>query len=491
MNPEVTLKIDALDNTKQAFDSVKRNISGVEQSTKSLHTKLRDMEPVFRKMAIGGGAAFAAIASFGGVAVKAAADAEVAWTKFDVVFGESAGDMREFVKQVRQDIPLAERVIAKMTAGLGDMLVPMGFARSEAAEMSKQFVSVAAGVAAFNNVDPSEVLNAVTSGLAGSGEALRRFGINADMGRLEMLALEMGLLQSGQTLNQLDSETRRYIQSQALLEAFTRDSSDAVAGLAKEKETLAFKLRDAGAQMQEMRETIGNALMPIITQLFDTLKPVLDQVATWIEENPELTRNIVIVAAAVAGLVAVIGTLSLLLLAFNPISIMIVGVMAAIAAAFIGLNNLLKMFGLTWSEVWEGAKNGLKGTVNFFIGLAESFANSWVSAVNLVVRALNSIQVSIPDWVPKIGGKSFGINIPEIPQVNIPRLAEGGIVTRSTLANIGEAGPEAVIPLDRLGKMGGTTYNVYVSGTFMDDRDAAKRLGREVIRQLQTDARVA
>jgi SLT domain-containing protein len=59
--------------------------------------------------------------------------------------------------------------------------------------------------------------------------------------------------------------------------------------------------------------------------------------------------------------------------------------------------------------------------------------------------------------VPGLGGKGF-----DVP--NIPMLAQGGIVTSPTLAMIGEAGPEAVIPLDRMGQMGGNNVTINVNG---------------------------
>lgn len=67
------------------------------------------------------------------------------------------------------------------------------------------------------------------------------------------------------------------------------------------------------------------------------------------------------------------------------------------------------------------------------------------------------MSFKIPGWVPGIGGKGF-----DVP--NIPMLAEGGIVTGPTLAMIGEAGPEAVIPLDRAGGIGGTNVTIHVNG---------------------------
>ena len=67
--------------------------------------------------------------------------------------------------------------------------------------------------------------------------------------------------------------------------------------------------------------------------------------------------------------------------------------------------------------------------------------------INYIIDALNSFisginKIKIPDWVPAVGGK--GINIPKIP-----KLAQGGIVDKPTYAMIGEAGKEAVMPLER------------------------------------------
>lgn len=69
-----------------------------------------------------------------------------------------------------------------------------------------------------------------------------------------------------------------------------------------------------------------------------------------------------------------------------------------------------------------------------------------IKVANFAIGGLNKINIKIPDWVPKLGGKSFGINIP-----NIPMLAEGGIVTKPTLAMVGEGNEsEAVLPLSKL-----------------------------------------
>lgn len=92
-----------------------------------------------------------------------------------------------------------------------------------------------------------------------------------------------------------------------------------------------------------------------------------------------------------------------------------------------------------WSRAWEGVKK-IFGSIFEGIGkLAKRPINGIINIVNTLIRGLNKIH--LPDWVPVIGGK--GINLPEIP-----KLAKGGIVDSATLAVVGEAGKEAVMPLE-------------------------------------------
>ena len=72
-------------------------------------------------------------------------------------------------------------------------------------------------------------------------------------------------------------------------------------------------------------------------------------------------------------------------------------------------------------------------------------------------NTVGKLSFKIPDWVPGIGGNGF--SMPDIPM-----LADGGIVTAPTLALIGEAGPEAVIPLSQMGSMGGGGVTINVNG---------------------------
>ena len=90
---------------------------------------------------------------------------------------------------------------------------------------------------------------------------------------------------------------------------------------------------------------------------------------------------------------------------------------------------------LNWKQAWNGMLQVVKGIANAIAGL-------FGSVVNVIIRALNRISFTIPDWVPLIGGKHFGVNI---PLFNVPQLAEGGVMQSAGLFVANENGvPEMV-----------------------------------------------
>lgn len=145
------------------------------------------------------------------------------------------------------------------------------------------------------------------------------------------------------------------------------------------------------------------------------------------------------------------------------------GIVNGVSTAINGIRNVISaVLGAisgVWSSIWggisstfmgiwngiTGAIQGLSGIVsgafNGMVGIIRGAINGVISVANGAISALNGISVSIPAWVPVIGGSTFGISIPRIPM-----LAKGGVVDPrggGTLAMIAEAGrPERVEPLD-------------------------------------------
>lgn len=112
-----------------------------------------------------------------------------------------------------------------------------------------------------------------------------------------------------------------------------------------------------------------------------------------------------------------------------------------------------------WQRAWNGIKDifsgifgGLvavaKAPINGIITLINGALSALTSGFNWVKKQLNKLSIDIPDWVPGVGGQTFGFNLSMSTAPQIPLLAAGGITTGPTLAGIGERGREAVLPLD-------------------------------------------
>lgn len=90
-------------------------------------------------------------------------------------------------------------------------------------------------------------------------------------------------------------------------------------------------------------------------------------------------------------------------------------------------------------------EKSVKDFVNSVIQMFENMVNRVINGINSLISGFNSIGFDLPDF---LGGGSWHPSIPTIPTVNLPRLANGGVTTGMTLAEIGEAGREAVLPLE-------------------------------------------
>lgn len=142
-----------------------------------------------------------------------------------------------------------------------------------------------------------------------------------------------------------------------------------------------------------------------------------------------------VIPLVVAGIVAVIGAVLALTgnleeFAVNLKENILGGIIEFITGVFTG----------DWEQAWEGVKKIFKGIWNSIIMIVESAINLIIKGINWMISKLNTIHFEIPDWVPIIGGKSFGINISPVSEVKLPRLATGAVIppNREFLAVLGD-----------------------------------------------------
>ncbi len=220
---------------------------------------------------------------------------------------------------------------------------------------------------------------------------------------------------------------------------------------------LAQKFQSLSPAAQQLVATIGAVVAAVgpailigakLVKAFGAISEAWDKLSKVLSANP----YILVIAATIAVAVLIFKNWSKIK---NFLSVVWSAIKSAASTVFNFLKNLFLNFTpygqiiKHWSQivgflggVWSKLKHGFTNVWNYIVG-------SFKGALNLIIDAWNrldfGIHVHVPKGIPIIGGKGFDINdvFPDIP-----RLAEGGIVSRPTLALIGEAGAEAVVPLN-------------------------------------------
>ena len=211
--------------------------------------------------------------------------------------------------------------------------------------------------------------------------------------------------------------------------------------------------------IEGIKETLTSLWEEHLKPLWEELlKPLLGDVWETIKETWDLIANLIgeivqIIAPVVENILQMVAQL------VDDIAGYVGGCMDVLKGI---IEFITGVFSGDWEKAWNGIKDIFKGIwemmvslvktpVNLIIGVINGMIRGVVSGINLVVRAINSIKVDIPDWVPLIGGKHIGFHLSEVTAPQIPTLAKGGVITSPTLAMVGEyAGadnnPEIVTP---------------------------------------------
>ena len=144
---------------------------------------------------------------------------------------------------------------------------------------------------------------------------------------------------------------------------------------------------------------ILNAVLPVVNKLIEWFGPIFASVFDTLCKN---FGNAVIFICDVAGdILEGIGD-----------------VIAGVKKIFNGIITFITgVFTGNWKKAWQGVKDIFSGIFETLGGVLKAPINVAISAINACIRGLNKINIKVPDWVPGIGGKQYGINIPQIPKL--------------------------------------------------------------------------
>ena len=418
-----------------SFDNA--GIASAKKQFSQLQSSSDKAQFAIRKAAVPAGLALGALGGFMVNAAKGAEEARIATAALDNVldsmgFGEATDRVSAYAESLEKTLAVDADVIKRTQTKLATFseltktVNKAGGSFDRATKAALDMAAAGFGTAEGNAVQLGKALQDPIKGIA----ALAKSGVTFTEQEKEKIKV---LVESGKQLQAQDM----------ILKAIETQVGGTAASSASSFDKMKFAI--AGVS-----DTFGDMMLPVI----DALAPKLAAFSAWASENPELLKVVVGGLAAVAAAIVLINVA----LALNPF--------ALIAGAVVGLGALLvvayKQFA-PFRAVVDAVFGAIKfGVTKIAIPYIKLLLNVWKTIFNAIGaiwnNTLGKISFSLPKWVPGLGGKGFSFP-------KIPALAEGGIVNAPTptLALIGEAGPEAVIPLDRMGGMGGgnnVTINV-------------------------------
>lgn len=247
-----------------------------------------------------------------------------------------------------------------------------------------------------------------------------------------------------------------------------------------------------------------------VTKVVDFAKSIVD----FVKRHEKLITTILVFIGAMYAVIKVVGIAKTVLIAlktvwmiFNgtllvsPLGWIVLAIGAVVAAGYLLYRNwdLIKEKA---AELWEGIKTAFEPVGEFFSGLWEgvstgfkAFVNFFIDGINKVTGGINKISIDIPDWVPKFGGKKFGINIPQIPS-----FAGGTSYSPAGYARIHERGGEirklssgeTIIPADKSEKLlkdksvgDGIRIEVKIYGNVYGEDDLINKVGTTVYKKIK------
>lgn len=379
-------------------------------------------------------------------AINAFAEAEVQMARFDAILKTLPPEFQALRGQILQ---VADEALVKF--GFDNEEAAVSIARllqaTHNAPFSFQAFTAAMDLARFKGISLEEATQALILAFQGNARLLKQFGIEVD----DHASKETILAAIMQTVGG---------QAQAY------------------SETLKGQLEITKALGGEGSEALGQVYAPAIEMVTSGIKNwIIAQggINKFLEDNHTLIIVIasLLVGLFVAGMIVAIAAA----LAF-------IGPLGLIIAAVAALGAVIVFFYTLWKTQWDNIKavffvawNAIK---DFFSSIWGGIVGAFDAGVQKIKDVINSVIDAYKSAVAAVSApiKSAAKAVKSV----VSKFADGGIVTGPTLGLVGEAGPEAIIPLSQLGSVGGGGVTINLRGDFYTTTEVAESFGNELAR---------
>jgi hypothetical protein len=439
--------------------------------------------------------------------VKAAIEDEKAQTKLATALKNATGATNDQIASVEDYITQASIQFGITDDKLRPSFEKLAIATGDVTK-AQELQTTAMDIAAGTGKDLDAVSLALAKAYNGNIGALTRLGVPMDENIIKSkdFGAAMAVLNEnfgGQAAAQADTfegkMTRLGIAFDEAKETAGAFVLDAIQPLAD------FAVNSLIPALDDIGTTVGETLNPIIKDMGkffkDNVLPVLKDFGNFIMDTivPNLKKAFMPILEAVKGAFdnimkaiednkpALNDLYELFKTVIGWISdnvLPIVGTLVAVAFDNAGKSisfviNFIGKLITAWKNIIGFFQTGFTTIKETFTKIGDAITKPFKVAFRAVAKfwndTLGKFKIKIPDWVPLIGGQEWGF-----PKLPVPELATGGIVTKPTLAVIGEAGAEAVIPLSRgrrygVDPVGHGGINIVVNGA-LDPEAVARQI---------------
>jgi hypothetical protein len=263
-------------------DKFKKGLGDAEKQLGGFGGKLGD----FAKKA---GLAFAAVgAAAGALAIKigkdsvaAASDLAEEVSKAGVVFGDSADEINAWAESAASAFGQSQRQATAAASNFALFGKSAGLTGDDLMDFSTSFTELASDLASFNNTSPEDAIEALGAALRGESEPIRRYQVLLDDATLRQRALELGIIET--TKNALTPQ-QRVLAAQAEIFAQT---TVAQGDYARTSDGLANSQRNLAANLENVKATLGEALLPVAEDFTAFLIEAIPQVQDFARDMGE------------------------------------------------------------------------------------------------------------------------------------------------------------------------------------------------------------
>lgn len=381
-------------------------------------------------------AAGAAVTALGGLmasSIGPASDLNETVSKASVVFGGADAYVLKFGKSAASSLGMSENAAIGAAATYGNLFRSMGMGTTTSAEMSVELVKLAGDLASFNNLDPTEVLDKLRAGLTGETEPLKTLGVNLSAAAVEAQAMKMGLVGAGK-------EMSASAKAQATYALIMQQTSLAQGDFARTSGGLANQQRILGATFENVKSTIGTALLPVVTQIATQMNTWLSdpavvggltalatgvatfagnvisyvpQVITWLQAvGTWLGENQGVIVGVFAALgVAVAAWAVTTITALAPVALAWITAMAPVIAIMAAVGIAAYLLYTAWTQNWGGIQQTVATAVAWIqttVGIFLTTLQAWWDAngaqiIASVTAAWNTIVATVQAVAGAIG----------------------------------------------------------------------------------------